>query len=49
MVFDPVCGMEIPWRAAQFASTYNGEKHYFCSENCKAHFDADPERYTGHV
>lgn len=38
MVKDPVCGMEIDEKKAQFSFVKNGEKYYFCSENCYEEF-----------
>ena len=43
---DPVCGMTVDRRAGKPTSTYEGRTYYFCSEGCKAKFDADPERYV---
>ena len=41
-VIDPVCGMQVTPHLAEGAglvSNDSGEKHYFCSESCKAQFD----------
>jgi YHS domain-containing protein len=43
---DPVCGMTVDRRAGKPTSTYEGRTYYFCSEGCKAKFDAEPERYA---
>jgi len=43
---DPVCGMTVDRRAGKPTSTYDGRTYYFCSEGCKARFDAEPERYV---
>ncbi len=45
MAMDPVCKMELDQGEAKFSSTYNGEKHYFCSKTCKDSFDAAQGRY----
>ena len=45
MVRDPVCGMEIDPAAAAGTTEYEGEKYYFCNQDCKKSFDQDPERY----
>jgi YHS domain-containing protein len=45
MVEDPVCGMQINMDTAPAQTTYNGEIYYFCSQGCKAAFDANPEQY----
>ncbi len=46
LVTDPVCGMEIEPSQAVAQSQYQGWVYYFCSRECKARFDADPERYV---
>lgn len=43
---DVVCGMEIPIRGKMIKSLYKGETYYFCSLNCKEHFDSAPDRYV---
>lgn len=45
---DPVCGMEVEPASAAGSSVYHGQTYYFCSQGCKAAFDADPARYVGH-
>jgi Cu+-exporting ATPase len=45
-VNDPVCGMNIESETAAAQSQYEGRTFYFCSEQCKRQFDADPIRYT---
>ncbi len=45
-VKDPVCGMMIDDQTAEAKSTYQGKTYYFCSEECKKSFDADPAKYT---
>jgi Cu+-exporting ATPase len=42
-VVDPVCGMEIDPASAAGKSEYKGNTYYFCNEQCKKTFDADPE------
>ena len=44
-VVDPVCGMEIDTTGAVTA-TYRGKTYYFCTEDNKAKFLKDPDRYT---
>jgi YHS domain-containing protein/uncharacterized membrane protein YraQ (UPF0718 family) len=43
---DPVCGMTVDRDAGKPTSSYRGHTYYFCSEGCKAKFDAEPERYV---
>ena len=45
-VKDPVCGMMVDDQNAPARSTYLGKTYYFCSEDCRKSFDADPGRYT---
>lgn len=46
-VKDPVCGMDVDPTGDGPASTYQGRLFHFCSEHCRARFDADPSRYAG--
>ena len=48
-VKDPVCGMMLDERDAEFKSDYKGTFYYFCSEECKETFDKNPERYASHA
>jgi Cu+-exporting ATPase len=43
---DPVCEMVVKRTEAAGASLYKGQPYFFCSAECKARFDADPERYA---
>lgn len=45
-VKDPVCGMTLTAETAAGSSEYNGSTYYFCSPDCKASFDANPQRYA---
>jgi YHS domain-containing protein len=49
MVLDPVCTMDIDSVTAEAQSQYEGETVYFCSEECKRIFDADPEPYLDEI
>jgi YHS domain-containing protein len=44
---DPVCGMEVEPARAAATSDHGGERYYFCSEECKQAFDANPGDFTG--
>jgi uncharacterized membrane protein YraQ (UPF0718 family)/YHS domain-containing protein len=46
---DPACGMRVDRQAGKPTSIYEGRTYYFCSEGCKAKFDAEPERYVDAV
>ncbi len=46
---DPVCGMEVDrLRAASAGKTasHKGTTYYFCSDDCRTRFQADPEKYA---
>lgn len=45
MVKDPVCGMDVDPKTANWSSTYQGQTYYFCSPGCKKAFDENPEKY----
>jgi Cu+-exporting ATPase len=45
-VTDPVCGMQIESSQAEAQSQYQGQTYYFCSDECRQKFDADPKRYV---
>ena len=42
---DPVCGMEVSDADSAFAYEFKGSRYYFCSQNCREQFEADPEKY----
>jgi YHS domain-containing protein len=46
MQTDVVCGMKVDPSNAPAKSQYNGQTYYFCSQECKKKFDADPQRYV---
>jgi YHS domain-containing protein len=51
MVTDPVCGMKVDEKSAAARADYQravfeGKAYYFCSEQCKAEFERQPERYV---
>ena len=48
-VIDPVCGMTIDSQTAVARTQYEGTTFYFCSEECKRQFDANPTRYAATV
>jgi Cu+-exporting ATPase len=43
---DPVCGMQVDQAKAAGTSQYQGQTYYFCSNGCKAKFDANPGQYV---
>ena len=44
-VKDPVCGRTVDISAAAGHVTYESEEVYFCSDDCRRTFEADPERF----
>ena len=48
-VKDPVCGMDVDVKRAGAAgrkAEHQGVTYYFCSDDCKKQFDAEPGRYA---
>ncbi|HLZ96022.1 MAG TPA: permease [Candidatus Dormibacteraeota bacterium] len=42
---DPVCGMTVNKRTAEFRTFRGDDAYYFCSAGCKQAFDKDPAKY----
>jgi Cu+-exporting ATPase len=42
---DPVCGMEVDPRTAEFKTKYKGREYFFCTESCLKNFKKNPEKY----
>jgi YHS domain-containing protein len=46
MTIDPVCGMEVDEKkSGDFRTQFAGRKYFFCSEDCRKEFEADPSGY----
>jgi len=43
---DPVCGMNLVPQSAAAERTWLGTRYVFCSAQCVAKFDSDPEKYA---
>lgn len=43
---DPVCGMNVD-ADTPHQSTYEGQRYYFCSPDCKQAFEKSPQQYAG--
>ncbi len=43
---DPVCGMAVTPHTAAGSAEFGGRRFYFCSENCRHRFEADPARFA---
>jgi YHS domain-containing protein len=48
-VQDPVCGMMVDPDSAVASATYESQQVYFCSDECRRMFEAEPERYAAEV
>jgi len=46
---DPVCGMKVLPQKAAASLKRAGRTWYFCSQGCKAKFEANPSKYDGSV
>lgn len=42
---DPVCKMDVNVENAQYSTTYEGKKYYFCSASCQQEFESNPKSY----
>lgn len=42
---DPICGMMVDPKTAQYWSDFNEKRYYFCNKGCKETFDSNPEKY----
>lgn len=42
---DPVCGMQVERSKAAGNVVHNGQTYFFCSQNCAAKFETDPQKY----
>ncbi|MFC4346509.1 heavy metal translocating P-type ATPase [Kordiimonas lipolytica] len=45
-VHDPVCGMSVDPEKSERKVSHAGHDYYFCSDHCKAKFEADPDTYA---
>jgi YHS domain-containing protein len=41
---DPVCGLRVDERS-EFHTQFAGKKYFFCSEDCRKEFEAEPDEY----
>jgi len=46
MAIDPVCGMKVEEKKAEHQTQFAGKTYFFCSEDCRKEFDADPDEYA---
>ena len=44
---DPVCGMDVDPGQPPASIEYRAVPYYFCSQNCKDQFAANPSLYVG--
>lgn len=45
MAIDPVCGMMVDEKTAQFKTDYKGTTYYFCALGCQRVFEERPDKY----
>jgi len=45
MAIDPVCGMRVDEKNAEFQAMFAGKKYFFCSEDCRNEFEENPDEY----
>jgi YHS domain-containing protein len=46
MVKDVVCNMDVDPSKSTVTAEYEGKKYYFCAEDCKVKFEANPAQYV---
>ncbi len=46
MTNDPVCGMKVDEKNSEFSTQFAGKKYFFCSDNCRREFEADPDEFV---
>ncbi|MBM4236935.1 MAG: YHS domain-containing protein [Euryarchaeota archaeon] len=46
IVLDPVCGVEVDPSVSKLVHEFEGEKYYFCSEECLDAFKKNPKRFV---
>ncbi len=49
LLIDPVCGMDLEESAGEDSESaeYKGTTYYFCSEDCRKQFEANPQQFVG--
>lgn len=45
MMTDPVCGMKVD-ENSKSQTQFAGKKYFFCSDQCRKEFEADPDEYV---
>ncbi len=46
MTKDPVCGMRVDENRTEFKTQFAGNKYFFCSDECRQEFEAEPDTYV---
>ena len=46
---DPVCRMRVDRYATPHTAQFEGRTYYFCSDGCRAEFEARPDHYAHHA
>ena len=47
MATDPVCGMTVEPKESAGKAKFLGHEYFFCSNDCREKFTADPAKYNG--
>ncbi len=45
MAKDPVCGMEVDEKTAEYKLEHMGKTYYFCCQTCLEKFKENPHKY----
>ena len=46
MTKDPVCGIKVDENRGEFHTQFAGKKYFFCSDECRQEFEAEPDAYV---
>ncbi len=46
MTIDPVCGAKLEEGKAEAQTQFAGKKYFFCSEDCRKEFEANPDEFV---
>jgi Cu+-exporting ATPase len=46
MTTDPVCDMKVDDKRSEFHTQFAGRKYFFCSDECRKEFEAEPDAYV---
>ncbi len=46
MARDPICGMSVDESNAEYKKEHKGQTYFFCSDDCMAQFEAEPDEHA---